>query len=84
MTNRDGLHDAIDRLPDESLEEALRMLEQLAFGSTREQPSGKSFYETASPEEFAAALGRIAEGNQRLPVLVPDAFERESLYEERF
>jgi hypothetical protein len=39
------------------------------------------FYFTATDEEFDAALDEIAEMNRDLPVLPPDAFSRESIYE---
>jgi hypothetical protein len=37
----------------------------------------------ATPEERARALDEIAEMNRDLPVLPPEAFRRENLYEER-
>ena len=36
---------------------------------------------TATPEELIRALDQLAEQNRHLPVLPPEAFERESLYE---
>ncbi len=42
------------------------------------------FYFTATREEFNRALDDIAAMNQNLPVLPPDAFDRENLYEENF
>ena len=36
----------------------------------------------ATPEERARALDEIAEMNRGLPVLPPEAFERESIYED--
>jgi len=37
-------------------------------------------YLTATPEEIISALDAVAEQNRHLPVLPPEAFERESLY----
>ena len=37
------------------------------------------FYLTATPEEFNRALDDIAAMNQALPVLPPEAFDRENL-----
>lgn len=37
----------------------------------------------ATPEERARALDEIAEMNRNLPVLPPEAFRRENLYEDR-
>ena len=48
----------------------------------RAPQDGKHFYETATAEEFAPAFDNIGQGNEKLPVLPPEAFERESLYEE--
>lgn len=42
------------------------------------------FYFTATREEFNAALDEIAKMNQNMPVLSPAAFDRETLYEDRF
>ena len=39
------------------------------------------FYFTATPEEFERAFDAIGNGNERLPILPPEAFERESIYE---
>jgi hypothetical protein len=39
------------------------------------------FYFTATSEEFNRALDEIAEMNRDLPVLPPEAFSRESIYE---
>lgn len=80
MTTRERLHEEVERIPDEVLEEALRALMSVAPSDGR----GKSFYETATPEQFGEAMDRIAAGHEGLPVLPPEAFERESLYEERF
>jgi hypothetical protein len=38
----------------------------------------------ATPEERSAALDALAEMNRGLPILPPEAFDRENLYEERF
>jgi hypothetical protein len=43
-------------------------------------PDGARFYRTATPEEFRSAFDSLAEGMEGLPVLPPEAFERESLY----
>jgi hypothetical protein len=37
----------------------------------------------ATPEEKIRVLDALAEKNRELPVLPPEAFERESLYEDR-
>jgi hypothetical protein len=37
---------------------------------------------TFAPEEIICALDELAEMNRDLPVLSPDAFERESIYED--
>lgn len=42
------------------------------------------FYFTATRAEFNDALNEIAAMNTNLPVLIDAAFDRESLYEERF
>lgn len=42
------------------------------------------FYETASEAEWEAAMDALAAGSERLPVLPPEAFDRENLYEDRF
>jgi len=39
------------------------------------------FYFTVSPEGFEQTLDMLAEMNQGLPILPPEAFERESIYE---
>jgi hypothetical protein len=82
MTIRERLHQEIERIPDESLEAALRLVESLDPGRRRDRIPGRSFFETASAEEFAAAMDRLAAGHEKLPVLAPEVFERESLYEE--
>jgi hypothetical protein len=41
------------------------------------------FYFTATPEEWEAAMDELAEGGENLPVLPPEAYDRENLYEER-
>ena len=59
-------------------------------GENSKHPSEKTvsdknhFYFTATPEEFNRALDDIAEMNRTLPVLPPEAFDRENLYEEHF
>ncbi len=40
-------------------------------------PSGP---ETSTAEQFEADMDLLAEGSERLPVLPPDAFSRESIY----
>lgn len=40
-------------------------------------------YKGATPAERIQALDRLAARNRHLPVLPPEAFERESLYEDR-
>jgi hypothetical protein len=48
-----------------------------------DEPLGGSSSEPSlSPEERIAALNELAERNRYLPVLPPEAFERESLYDE--
>ena len=42
------------------------------------------FYFVATPDEFNRALDEIAAMNRLLPVLPPEAFDRENLYEESF
>ena len=42
------------------------------------------FYHTASPEEWESAFDAIEAGHELLPLPSPNAFERESLYEDRF
>jgi hypothetical protein len=46
-------------------------------GSAREH-----FYYTATPEQFQEAFDALACGHENSPVLPPEAFERESLYDE--
>ena len=41
------------------------------------------FYFTATPEEFARALRELADMNKDLPALPDEAFDRESIYEDR-
>jgi hypothetical protein len=36
--------------------------------------------ETITPEQFEADMDLLADGSERLPVLPPDAFSRESIY----
>jgi hypothetical protein len=40
------------------------------------------FYLTATPEEFRRAFDALGAGNENLPLLPPEAFDRESLYDE--
>jgi hypothetical protein len=42
--------------------------------------ASRPLYETATPQELVRALDKIAVKNRQLPVLPPEAFERESLY----
>ncbi len=42
------------------------------------------FYWRATPEEFDRALQAIAGSGRRSPVLPPEAFERESIYDDRW
>ena len=44
----------------------------------------RSFAATATNEEWLRMLDAVAEENRGLPVLSDDAFDRETLYEERF
>jgi hypothetical protein len=57
-------------------------------GSEIEAPKPTSvddpFYTRASPEEFIAALDALAIRKKDLPALPPEAFERESIYEDRW
>ena len=39
------------------------------------------FYLTATPEEFQKAFDALGQGNENSPVLPPEAFDRESLYD---
>ncbi len=48
------------------------------------KPKKSHFYFTATAEEFNRALDNIAAMNQTLPVLLPEAFDRDNLYEENF
>jgi|GEM_PF-2317558 len=46
-------------------------------------PTAKEhFYLTATPEEFQKAFDALGQGHEKSPVLPPEAFERESLYDE--
>lgn len=47
-----------------------------------DEAAAQHFFVTASPEEFERAFDALGRGKERLPVLPPEAFERESLYEE--
>jgi hypothetical protein len=49
-----------------------------------EEEDQRHFYHTASPEEWERAFDAIGKGNEHLPVLPPEAFEREAIYEDRF
>jgi hypothetical protein len=42
------------------------------------------FYFTASSEEWEAAMDELAEGGENLPILPPEAYDRENMYEDRF
>jgi predicted DNA-binding protein len=44
-------------------------------------PAG--IYKDATLEEFEAAMDEFSEGTEDLPVLPPEAFSRESIYEGR-
>jgi hypothetical protein len=46
---------------------------------TRETADRNHFYFTATPEEFERAFDALAEGNENLPVLPPEAYHRENL-----
>ena len=46
-------------------------------------PTAKDhFYLTATPEEFRKAFDALGEENEDSPVLPPQAFDRENLYDE--
>jgi hypothetical protein len=47
------------------------------------QGSERPLYETATREEWEAFMDALAEGGENLPVLPPEAYDRESLYEDR-
>lgn len=44
--------------------------------------AGESFYLTATPEELQQAFDALGAGEDHHSVLPPEAFERESLYDE--
>ncbi len=58
------------------------MPEEVPSTGVEYQPDKTHFYFTATPEEFERAFDAIAEGSQGLPILPPEAFERESIYED--
>ena len=43
-------------------------------------PSKIPLFLTATPDDFQRAFDALGAGNESLPVLPPEAFERESLY----
>ncbi|MGA7878614.1 MAG: hypothetical protein WCA08_23340 [Desulfoferrobacter sp.] len=48
-----------------------------------EEPEPSAIAHESMPEEKIRLLDALAEKNRGLPVLPPEAFERESLYEDR-
>ena len=46
------------------------------------QPDSNHFYFQATDEEFEGAFDSSGKGNEGLPILPPEAFERESIYED--
>jgi hypothetical protein len=52
-------------------------------GEEKQIETPKNLYD-ATPEERARALDEIAEMNKDVPVLPPEAYNRESLYEETY
>jgi hypothetical protein len=54
----------------------LLVLDEAATGAAH-----SPLFLTATPEEFRAAFDALGGGNRDAPVLPPEAFERESLYE---
>jgi len=46
------------------------------------KPTNEHFFLTATPEEFQMAFDALGHGHENSPVLPPEAFERESLYDE--
>ncbi len=55
-----------------------------------EEPGGNGhkqetshFYDTATPEEWEAVMDALAQGGEDLPILPPEAYDRENLYEDR-
>lgn len=51
--------------------------------SVIEEAAMPSLPEDATLEEFEAAMDAFSEGSEALPVLPPEAFSRESIYEGR-
>jgi hypothetical protein len=54
----------------------------LIVPAEEEQEEPPKNFHHATPEERARALDEIAEMNRDLPILPPEAYNRESLYEE--
>ena len=52
------------------------------FAFVTPAPATEHFYFTATNEEFERAFDAIGEGNEGLPILPPDTFERESIHED--
>lgn len=70
MTTKERAHKLIDALPEETVEEVVRYIEN----------RGLPLHKTATREEFQAALREIGtEGPQR-PPLPPEALKRETIY----
>ncbi len=41
------------------------------------------FYDTASEAEWEEAMDALAQGGETLPILPPEAYDRENIYDER-
>ena len=86
---RKTAEEAAHRLPQTGAQAAAQLVESGAFGAwTRRQDTGdrsetRSFYETATPEEWVAAFMEWAESHRDLPTLAEQKYERDYFYEDR-
>ena len=76
-----------DAFVNEAVEEKLRHMaaaaDEVAIPPQPKLSNGTNhFYFTASQEEWERAFDELSEANEKLPVLPPEAFERESIYED--
>lgn len=83
---------AASRIYEGTLEEIARQLSASSLAGRRFRvivveeenvANGSSFYDTASEEEWEAAMDALALSEVPLPVLPPSAYDRENLYEDR-
>jgi hypothetical protein len=76
----EGTWEEIERQSEQLAGKRVRLM-VLSDEDTNLSTPDRPLYETASPEEFQKAFDALAECYRHLPVLPPEAYSRDSLYE---